>query len=48
VFAKQLRSEVDIDSDADHVWQVLTNLAGYAEWNPFMTRPPGPRPLGSD
>jgi hypothetical protein len=39
--AKQLRSEIDIHATPERVWQVLTDLAAYPKWNPFITRAEG-------
>jgi hypothetical protein len=33
----QLRSEVEIDAPAEHVYRVLTDFAQYEIWNPFLT-----------
>jgi hypothetical protein len=37
----ELRTFVDIDATAERVWQVLTDLPAYAEWNPFITKAEG-------
>src|SRR3954451_1824540 len=37
----ELRTFVDIDASPERVWQVLTDLPAYAEWNPFITRAEG-------
>jgi hypothetical protein len=37
----ELRSFVDIDATPERVWQVLTDLPAYAEWNPFVTKADG-------
>src|SRR5215203_1177673 len=36
-----LRTSVDIDATPERVWEVLTDLPAYAEWNPFVTRAEG-------
>ncbi len=36
--AKCVRAEVDIDAPIDRVWKILTDLPGYAQWNPFTPR----------
>jgi hypothetical protein len=42
---KHLSTRIEIHADADRVWQVLTDFAGYAEWNPFILQAEGePRP----
>lgn len=33
----QLRTEVEIDAPVERVWDVLTDIAAYHEWNPFIT-----------
>ena len=37
----ELTTFVDIDAAPERVWQVLTDLSAYAEWNPFITRAEG-------
>lgn len=32
-----LETTIDIAAPADEVWGVLTDFAGYPEWNPFIT-----------
>src|SRR3712207_2871096 len=39
--AKELSAEVDIRATPERVWQVLTDLAAYPEWNPFIVRAEG-------
>jgi len=34
-----LTTSVDIDATAERVWQVLTDLPAYGEWNPFIKAP---------
>jgi hypothetical protein len=34
--SKHLSAVVDIDCPPDQVWQVLTDLASYEQWNPFI------------
>jgi len=33
---KHLRTEITIAASAERVWQILTDLAAYREWNPFL------------
>jgi uncharacterized protein YndB with AHSA1/START domain len=37
----ELTTFVDIDATPERVWQVLTDLPAYAEWNPFITEAEG-------
>jgi hypothetical protein len=39
--AKQLSAQVEIDATPERVWQVLTDLGAYAEWNPFIVSSAG-------
>ena len=38
---KELRSEIEIAAPAGQVWTILTDFAGYPQWNPFMRRARG-------
>ena len=33
-----VRAEVEIDAPADRIFEILTDLAAYPEWNPFTPR----------
>jgi len=35
---KELRSEIEIAAPAGRVWEILTDFAGFPEWNPFIRR----------
>jgi hypothetical protein len=39
--AKRLSAEVDVDATPERVWSVLTDLAAYPVWNPFIVRAEG-------
>ena len=39
--SKQLASEIDIDAGPAQVWDVLTDLTAYDEWNPFIVHADG-------
>ena len=43
----ELRTFVDIEATPERVWQVLTDLPAYAEWNPFVTAAEGTVAVGS-
>lgn len=43
---KVLRTEIEIQATFDTVWQILTDLERYAEWNPFITRAVGKADVG--
>jgi uncharacterized protein YndB with AHSA1/START domain len=38
---REIRTEIDIRASTDRVWEVLTDLERYPEWNPFITRAGG-------
>ena len=42
----ELHTEIDIDATPEVVWQVLTDLDRYAEWNPFITSSVGIAQVG--
>lgn len=37
----ELHTEIDVDATPKEVWQVLTDLDRYAEWNPFIVSTSG-------
>jgi hypothetical protein len=45
--SKQLATEIDIDASPAQVWEVLSDLNAYAEWNPFIVRADGEAETGS-
>lgn len=42
----ELHTEIDIDAAPEVVWQVLTDLDGWADWNPFITSSVGTAEVG--
>ncbi|MCO4770795.1 MAG: SRPBCC domain-containing protein [Deltaproteobacteria bacterium] len=36
--ARKVRSEIEIEAPLEYVWEILTDLGGYAAWNPFTPR----------
>ena len=38
---KENRNEIEIQASAEDVWNVLTDLEAYAEWNPLLYRAEG-------
>jgi hypothetical protein len=44
---KEIRSEIDIQASAEKVWQILTALDKYPEWNPFLHHAIGKAELGA-
>ena len=43
---KELRTEIEIQATPDKVWQVLTSLDKYPEWNPFIYHAIGEAEVG--
>ena len=43
---KELHTEIEIQSTPENVWQVLTNLDKYPEWNPFIHHAIGTAKVG--
>ena len=43
----EMRTFVDIDATPERVWDVLTDLPAYGEWNPFIIRAEGTLAVGS-
>lgn len=43
---KILRTEIEIQAAPERVWQILTDLDKYAEWNPFITCAVGKAEMG--
>jgi hypothetical protein len=43
----ELHTEIDIDATPEVVWQVLTDLDRYSEWNPFITSSVGKPEVGN-
>jgi hypothetical protein len=45
--SKQLATQIDIDASPAQVWDVLSDLGAYQEWNPFIVRADGRAETGS-
>jgi len=43
---KELRTEIEIQAAPEKVWQVLTSLDQYPQWNPFIRRAIGLAKVG--
>ena len=43
---KELRTEIEIQASPEKVWQILTNLDKYPEWNPFICHAIGMAEIG--
>ena len=43
---KELRTQIIIDASPEKVWQVLTDLDKYPEWNPFVCHAIGKAEIG--
>jgi len=44
---RQLVAEIEIAAPAQRVWEILTDVAAYREWNPFMPRLDGEVRVGA-
>ena len=44
--AHDLHTEIDIDAAPETVWAILTELADYPDWNPFITSSTGTVAVG--
>lgn len=38
---KELRTEIEIQATAERVWQLLTDLPSFPQWNPFIRKASG-------
>jgi len=43
---RKVHTRIDIDAPAHKVWELITDLDNYAEWNPFVVMGKGPIRLG--
>ncbi len=43
---KELRTEVEVQASSEKVWQILTNLEEYSQWNPFIHQAIGTAKMG--
>ncbi len=43
---REIRTEVEIGASPEKVWDALTDLAAYAEWNPFIKKAEGEVTIG--
>lgn len=46
VSPKRLVTEIEINASPDSVWEVLTDLSGYQQWNPFVVAGSGQVAVG--
>ena len=44
---KELRTEIEIQSSAKRVWQLLTDFASFPQWNPFIRQANGEVKVGA-
>lgn len=41
MFKREIHTGIDIDAPAERVWEVLSDLGSYPEWNPMIRRASG-------
>jgi len=46
LFTRYIEATIDIAAPPDRVWAVLTDLAAYPDWNPFIRRAAGRLQVG--
>jgi hypothetical protein len=46
-FNRSVVTEIEINASAEKVWQILTDLEKYAEWNPFIVAASGEVKVGN-
>ncbi len=44
---KELRTEIEIQASDERVWQLLTDFAGFPQWNPFIRTATGEVKVGA-
>jgi hypothetical protein len=44
---KAIHTEIDIEAPAERVWHILTDFAGFPQWNPFILRAAGEPKVGA-
>lgn len=47
MFEKVFHTEIEIDAEAERVWEVLTDFSSYQEWNPMIKRASGELRVGA-
>ncbi len=45
---REIRTEIEISAPREEVWDALTDLSAYPEWNPFITKGEGDLAVGSE
>ena len=45
---REIRTEIEINASCREVWDALTDLSGYGEWNPFITKGEGDLAVGNE
>jgi hypothetical protein len=44
---REIRTEIEIDAPAERVWNILTDLASFPQWNPFILQATGQPKAGA-
>lgn len=45
--SKTIATRIDIDASPEHVWEVVSDVASYEDWNPFVIKFDGPFEVGA-
>jgi hypothetical protein len=47
IFKHSIETSIRIEASQEKIWNILTNLAGWEQWNPFMVKASGTIKVGN-